>query len=335
MLRILARWIVAIVALALVIDVSTAQVPPEQQAEMILGAARKAYTERNYALAVEKFKEFLQKFGGHAQAPQARFALGVTYLEMTERKYNEALNELQQVAGNKGSPDYPQVVYYVGLIKRQQGVCELARAAAKPKHGPHRRQAANQRFTEAQQQFTGSVSVLRERVKLDPAVKELTPEQEWLPRALCDLAEMEFRLNKPKEAQAAVAEVAKDGALAKSRYGRLGLYYHGYASFLLDDFPAAARSLNRQEVLNDVVFGTHARYLMGRVHQHDGEFAEAGAQFQAVLEQYAKEKAAAQESLKRPEQFKTLPEEKARLEALVKAPPEHVIGATFAAATLH
>jgi TolA-binding protein len=333
--RTLARWSAAAIAFALLAAASPAQqVPAEQQAAMILGAARKAYTDRNYPLAVEKFKEFLQKFGGNSQAPSARFALAVTYLEMPERKYNEALGELQQIAGNKGSPDFPQVVYYIGLIKRQQGVAELAQGIAKPNEAQQRKQTANQRFNEAQQQFTACVGALRDRVKLDPAAKELTPEQEWLPRALCDLAEMELRLNQPKEAREAVAELAKDGALAKSRYRRLGLYYHGYASFLLDDFAAAARALNRQELLNDPVFGTHARYLMGRVHQHDGEFAEAAAQYQAVLEQYAKEKAAAQESLKRPEQFKNLPEEKARLESIVKAPPEHVISATFAAATL-
>jgi TolA-binding protein len=335
MIRTLSCWTFAALALAIFAAGAPAQVSPQEQAAMIFGVANKAYTERNYNLAIEKYKEFLQKYGGFPQAPQARFALGVTYLEMPERKYNEALDQLQQAANNKNSPDYPQIAYYIGLIKRQQGVGELAQALAKSNEAQQRRQTANQRFNEAQQQFTVSATVLRERIKIDPNAKELTPEQEWLPRALCDLAEMELRLNKAKEAQLTIADLAKNGPLAKSRYRRLGLYYHGYASFLLDDFPAAARSLNRQEVLNDVVFGTHARYLMGRVHQHDGEFAEAAAQFQAVLDQYAKEKAAAQESLKRPDQFKNLPDEKARLESLVKAPPDQVISATFAAATLH
>src|SRR5262249_46237420 len=216
-----------------------------------------------------------------------------------------------------------------------QGVAELAQAQAKPNEAQQRRQNANQRFTEAQQQFTAAATVLKEKVKSALDAKELTAEQEWLPRAQCDQAEMELRLGKIKEAQATVAEVVKDAPLAKSRYHRLARYYHGYASFLLGDYPAAARSLNRQDIQGDIVFGAHARYLMGRIHQHDGEKAEAAAQYQAVIEQYAKEKAAAQESLKRPEQFKNMPEEKARLELLVKFPPDHVIGATFAAATLH
>ena len=85
----------------------------------------------------------------------------------------------------------------------------------------------------------------------------------------------------------------------------------------------------------DAVFGTHARYLMGRIHQHDGELAEAAAEFEAVLTDYATHKTAAIEALKRPDQFKANPEEKVRLEALVKSPPEHVSAAIFAAATLH
>lgn len=326
----------ALAALSIVvIGAAQAQIPPEKQVEMLLGAARKAYGERNYPFAVEKFKEFLQKFGGHADAPQARYGLALTYLEMPERKFVEAQEQLQALAGNKAMVEHPFVMYYLGLIKRAQGVSELAQAQAKPNEAPQRRATAAQRFTEAQQQFAAAAVAFKERLKFDPAVKELTPEQEWLPRSLVDQSEMELRIGKTKEAQTSLSEFAKDGPMAKSRYVRVALYYHGYASFLLNEFPNAAKSLNRQEILNDAVFGSHARYLIGRVHQHDGEQAEATTQYQAVLDHYAKDKVAATETLKRPEQFKNLSEEKARLEQLVKFPPEHVVSAAFAAATLH
>src|SRR5438477_6683294 len=74
---------------------------------------------------------------------------------------------------------------------------------------------------------------------------------------------------------------------------------------------------------------------MGGIHQHDGQLAEATQQYDAVLVDYIKQRTAAGEALKKPEQFRNNPEEKARLEALVKSLPEHVVNATFAAATLH
>ena len=52
-----------------------AQVPPDQAADMLLGSSRKAYNERNYPFAADRFREFLQKFGGHASAPAARYGL--------------------------------------------------------------------------------------------------------------------------------------------------------------------------------------------------------------------------------------------------------------------
>jgi hypothetical protein len=58
--------------LALVALTARAQVPPDQQADMILTSARKAHNDGNYAFAIQRYGEFLQKFGGHAQANTAR-----------------------------------------------------------------------------------------------------------------------------------------------------------------------------------------------------------------------------------------------------------------------
>src|SRR5882672_8058177 len=77
-----------------------AQVTPDQQAEMILASARKACTERNYPFAAERFREFLQKFGGHAKAADARYGLALVLLEQPERDYAQAAEQLQPLAGN-------------------------------------------------------------------------------------------------------------------------------------------------------------------------------------------------------------------------------------------
>src|SRR5207244_1740752 len=44
------------------------QLTPEQQADMLLGSARKAYNEKNYPFAAQRFREFLARFGGHKEA---------------------------------------------------------------------------------------------------------------------------------------------------------------------------------------------------------------------------------------------------------------------------
>lgn len=314
---------------------AAAQVPPDQQADMILASARKAYAERNYPFAADRFREFIQKFGGHAKVADARYGLALVLLEQPERNYAQAVEQLQPLAGNKAMPEHPFVLYYLGLSKRSLGLSELAQAAAKPNEAAQRRQNANGRFTEAAQHFAAAAAAFKERVKPDAGAKDLPVDQEWVARCWCDQAEMEIRLSKAKEAQKTAEPFAKDATFAKSRYQRLGSYYYGYASFLLKDYPTAARSLNRQDLFTDAVFGTHARYLMGRIHQHDGERAEAAAQYEAAIADYAKQKAAAIEALKKAAEFRNNPEEKARLEALVKTPPDHVTGATFAAATLH
>ena len=52
---------------------------------------------------------------------------------------------------------------------------------------------------------------------------------------------------------------------------------------------------------------------MGRIHQQDGQLAEATQQYDAVLADYTKQRATAVEALKKPDQFRNNPEEKARL----------------------
>src|SRR4051812_2222591 len=56
---------------------AAAQVPPNQQADMAVNAARKAYNDGNLPAARDLFKQFLAKFGNTPQATAARYGLAL------------------------------------------------------------------------------------------------------------------------------------------------------------------------------------------------------------------------------------------------------------------
>jgi TolA-binding protein len=311
--------------------------PPDQAADLLLNSARKAFNEKNYPFAADRFREFLQKHGGSPNAPAARYGLALALLETQPKNYAAAVEQLQPLSGNRDFPEHPQALYHLGLAQRGLGLNELAQAVAKPNEAPQHRTAANARFGEAARSFAAAAEAFAARAGKPPEnAKELPADLEWSARARCDQAQMELRQAKAKEAQALAAPFLKDPNLAKSRYRPLGLYLHGYASFLLGDYLTAGRSLNSARPLADPTFGPHARYLLGRVYQQGNELAEAAAEYEAVLTDYAKQKKDATEALKNPGQFKDRPDERLRLEALVKGPPPDTIArAAFHAASLH
>jgi tetratricopeptide (TPR) repeat protein len=304
---------------------AVAQPTPDQQAAMFLEAGRKAYNDGNYPFAADRFREFLSKFGGHKDANAARYGLGLALLDVQPADYQKAVEALAPAANEKNFADQSLALYYLGVAQRGLGNKELAEGIAKPNEMPQRQQTANGRFNEALQSFT----------KAREAFDKKTPaDAEWSARSRCDQAEMELRLNKTKEARATVEPFAKDAALAKSKYRPLGLYYFGVAAFQMNDIPAAGKSLGQLAPF-DQPFGPHARYLMGRVHQQEDEKAEAAAAYEAVLAGWDKQKKDAVELLKTPDKFKNDPWEKARLEALTRAPPpDYVAGSAFYAACL-
>jgi TolA-binding protein len=323
----LARRLLAGLALLLLLATDLpAQVTPEQAAQMLLDSARRAYNDQNYDFARDRFREFLGRFGGHKDVPAARYGLARCLIEGATKDYNEAVNQLQGLAGNKAMPEHPFVLYYLGLAQRGQGRQALAANNAA---------AAGQRFDEAGKNFAGAAAEIAERIK--QAGKGATATvKEWAARIQCDQAEMLLRLKRPKEAQAVTAAFLDDPALRKSRYRGLGLYYHGLASFLQHDNTRAGRALSQLEPFDDPVFGTHARYLLARVHHADGERLEARTHYEAVLADYAKQKLTAAEQLNQPDRFKNDPEEKERLERLARGPtPEHVARARFFLGVMH
>ncbi len=312
-----------------------AQVPADQAAELLLNSARKAYNEQNLPFAATKFQEFLQKFGGHPQANAARYGLALCFIDGPERNFEKAIEPLNQLAGNTAFPDHPYAVYYLGLAQRGMGLNELAQAATKQGNEQQQLRArAEGRFNEAARYFAAAASAFSAKLPKGDVPKELPKELDWAARARCDQAEMELRVNKLKEARATSEPFTKDPLLTKSRYRPLGLYYHGFAAFLMQDYLVAGRTLNQLSPFTDPVFGLHARYLMGRVYQISEEPDKALANYDGVLADFDRMRKEAVEKLKRPDLLKNLPDERARLEALARKAPDHVAGAVFYSACL-
>jgi TolA-binding protein len=303
-----------------------AQPTPDQAAALVLTSARKAYNDKQYTIAATRFREFLAKYGGHKDAPAARFGLALSLLDGTPRDYAGAAGEFQNLAGNTSFAEHPFVVYYLGVARRGLGLTELS--LAKPNDRAQRRANANQRFDEAARHFDTAVKAFTARVKMtDAAAKALPADLEWAARARCDLAEMQLRLGRAKEARVTAEPFLRDNLLSKSRYRGLGQYHHGYACFLLKDYSGAAASLNQLTPSAGSANYLHARYLLGRIHHMRQESAKASEYYAAVLADFKKRKQAAIDALRRPD---LNAQDKVRLEALVNAPPpDYAAGASF------
>jgi tetratricopeptide (TPR) repeat protein len=186
------------------------------------------------------------------------------------------------------SPD-PVALHGQGVAERDRGFRELDQAGAGGKD-EHRAVAARH-FEQAACHFAAAAAAFAARAgKLDPGTKALPADLEWSSCARCAQAEMELRAGKFAAARAAVAPFLADPLLTRSRYRDLALYEHGQAGFLLGDLAAAGRALSLIRSFDDPLFGTHARWLLARVHEASGERREATLCYQAVLAGHAGQK---------------------------------------------
>lgn len=266
--------LLAALLLTLAIGPAAAQLTNEQQADLLLNSARKAFNEKNYPFAAAKFREYLQRFGNLKDAAGARHGLALVLLEGADRKYAEARDLLQPVAANKNFPEHASAVYHLGVALRGLGVQELAIAQTKPQERAQRQQAALKFFDDAGKQFFAARLAFTARAgKLPPDQKELPPVLEWALRARCDEAEMLLRLGKGKEAQELTAPFVKEPVPVRSRFRDLGRYLHGFGSFLAKDYAAAETTLVMLAPFTHPVYGTHARYLLARTHHQADECA--------------------------------------------------------------
>jgi cellulose synthase operon protein C len=328
-------FLAALTGLALAGGSAQAQLTPDQQADMLLNSARKAYNEKNYPFASAKFREFIAKFGGHKHAPAARYGLALVLVEGFDKNYAEARDLLQPLVGNKDFPDRPFALYYLGLAQRGLGLHELQLAVGKAApEVQQRRNVAAQRFGDAAGFFSQALGAFSERAKTDAQpknAKELSPNAEWAARARCDLAEALLRQGKYKEAQAAAAPFARDASLARSQCHGQGLYWHGYASLLNKDLMQAEKSLSLLAPFTAPIYGNHARYLLARAHHAADDRTEATAHYEGVIGDYTRARLEAgkiaQVEAKR---MQTDPVFRAEMEALMKGPtPDHIARAQF------
>ncbi len=186
-----------------------AQLSQEQMADMLL-ARRKAYNEKQWVFAAGKFREFLGKFGQHKEAGAARYGLALTLLETPGANLNEPRELLQALAGKKDSPDYAFVAYHLGLALRTQGIQELKQSDTNPNAAAAHRGNAQKRFEEAPAPLTSALTEFSSKTKdIAKDVKELPVDVEWAARARCDLAELQLRLSRAKNAQNSAAPFLK------------------------------------------------------------------------------------------------------------------------------
>lgn len=302
--------VLAIVVLASVALPVFGQVSPDQQAEMAINAARKVYNEGNLPAARDQFKQVLAKFPNQ-QGTAARHGLALTFLNAPEADYASAVEPLTLAANDGGYAERGWVLYQLAATQRMVGLKD-------PK-------AANPKFEDALRRFGEAAGWFDGKKNADMAL-----------RCRCDVAEMQLRMNRPREVRAGLEQALKDPANAKNKFKPLALYYHGLACFVEKDYANAGRSLNQVAPFTDPAIGLHARYLVGRVLHLGGESAEASVHYEAVLADFEKQKKDAVELLKQPDRFKNNPEEKARVQALATgAPPDHVAGSAFHGASLN
>jgi TolA-binding protein len=321
----------ALFAFSLVVAPTAAQAPGDPAAALLASAA-KARDEKSHATAQARYREFLSKFGNHQSAPSARLGLALTLLQFPgEKNDSEARDLLQALVSATDAAEYASAAYHLGLAQRRLGLHELSQAAGKPQEAVQRRAKAQQLFEDAAKWFGLALTAFTDKASPVPAdAKSLPAQWEWAARARCDQAEMLLRLQNPSAAQTLTSGFLKDPLLSKSGEHGRGRYLHGFASFLLKDYATAERVLSMLAPFDAPDFGTHARYLLGRTHHLADERAEATSHYEAVLADYALQKKAAVNALKRPDLLAKEPVEKARLEALVKQPPpDHVFRASF------
>ena len=167
-----------------------AQVTPDQQAEMAINAARKVYNEGNLPAARDQFKQVLAKFPNQ-QGTAARHGLALTFLNAPEADYASAVEPLTLAANDGGYAERGWVLYQLAATQRMVGLKD-------PK-------VANPKFEDALRRFGEAAGWFDGKKNADMAL-----------RCRCDVAEMQLRMNRPREVHAGLEGALKEPANAKN-----------------------------------------------------------------------------------------------------------------------
>jgi outer membrane protein assembly factor BamD (BamD/ComL family) len=122
--------LVVATATLLLTPVHAQQAPlkPEEQAAILLNGANKAFDDKQYPAAVERYKQYLATFGGQKEAAFARYGMALCFIEGPQKDYKQAIDSLNQIVGVQDFAERPFVVYYLGLAHRNWGHDSLAQA---------------------------------------------------------------------------------------------------------------------------------------------------------------------------------------------------------------
>lgn len=313
------------------VSMASAQLTPEQQADLILSSARKAYAEKNFPVAATRFREFADRFPGHKDNNSARYwqALSQLALPLKDRNEGEILGTLQRLAADAKFEERPAAAFQYALFLRNLALREIGNIQGSPQEIQQREAAAKQRFDQAAAAYAAAIPLLQAAAK-EPGEKELSEDWEWVARARCDLAEALLRQGKLKETLAAAEPFLADANLSRSRYKDFGRYTYAHAAFLSGDMPAAQKTLTMLAPFASPEFGPHARYLLARTYHLADERGDALANYDSVLADHQKHLANAALMLKEPQRFNNDPVKRAEFEEFLKRPaPDHVARATF------
>jgi TolA-binding protein len=163
--RIPCAVLAAILAAGLSEPAQAQQLNQDAAAMMVLDSARRAYNERQYPFAAERFREFLRQYGGHKEAPAAQLGLALALWESRPRDENALLDALRQAAGRQDFADRAFALYYLGAALRDAGARAMQEAAAKPNEAANFHATATRQFEEAGRQFAAAADALAARIK--------------------------------------------------------------------------------------------------------------------------------------------------------------------------
>src|SRR5262249_6603263 len=149
--------------------------------------------------------------------------------------------------------------YFLGQAQRAQGIADLAQANQPGMGAPQALKFQNDakpKFEAALGSFNQSLNLLKPLAKDPGSAKELPETWEWVARSRADIAEMQLRLGKTKDALATAEPFVKDPVLSRSRYKDVGRYEYAHAAFLLGDFAAAQKTLSTLAPFADPEWGS-------------------------------------------------------------------------------
>ncbi|MDP6503913.1 MAG: tetratricopeptide repeat protein, partial [Planctomycetota bacterium] len=324
------RLLFAVCLLTLVLCPTLKAEAKHDVSKLVLDSAKRAYNDKQYGYAAARFREFLARFATSPQALHAKFGLALTLIDSrgaSDEELKTAVAQLTEVVAAKDFLERQHALYYLGLGNRRLGESAMFKAKSKQPPATDLLTAAIKSFETASTHFAAAAEAFSAGAPAPLDGEDLPSVWEWVARAKSEQAEMLLRAGKHKDViTVAEAFLALNWA-ARSSYLDLVRYHLGFSSFKSGTYEKAKESLDRVPMPEGPLSQTHAehgRYLLGRARHLTDDSEGAFEAYDMVLARYQKAKAAAEAALKKPDDFKEKPDEKARLESLVKLPPEHV-----------